>query len=394
MKRFLIWPLGLFLVCALSFGACSDDTAGNDVDGGGDDGSSNVSDGGDAGETGDVQRTDGGSFSDDFNECVSVAETATNTRGPADVIIAVDNTPSMYNEIEEVRANLNRFSDMVVAEGLDLHIVLIGCFSDDCLNSTNWHTICIDPPLGTEGACDEAGNTDDSNPPNFLHVNSKVESTWGLLSIIDTFDQWQGMLRLDAAKHVIMISDDNDSWSAEQFNTDFLALDSRLAGYQFHGIFSYMDKDAGCAMVPEDPCCTYSAPDGEGVIYRELAEMTGGLTGDMCLQDFDSVFDQFATAVVDSARLKCEWVIPEPPDNMTLEVDLVNLEFTDDTGDRFQIGRVESVDACLGVEHGWYFDDLLDPTMIYVCPQTCDWLQGKVGAQIDVQFGCETIWET
>ena len=55
-----------------------------------------------------------------FDGCVSVSETATAGRGPADVIFVIDNTPSMEDEIEEVRANMNAFSQMVADEGLDL----------------------------------------------------------------------------------------------------------------------------------------------------------------------------------------------------------------------------------------------------------------------------------
>ena len=387
----------LMAISLVFFAGCSDNAANGDVDGGQDldgvDGSS-AGDGEDGSQTGDdVQQTDGGTFSDQFEECAAVTELATNTRGPADVIIAVDNTPSMYNEIEEVRANLNHFSQMVQDDGLDLHIILISCLTEDCLNSNNWHTICIDPPVGAEGACQPGANTDDSTDHEYLHVNSKVESRKGLESIVDTHDQWGFMLRDNAAKHVVMVSDDNDDWTADQFMTTFVALDPRLSGFQFHAIFAYLSKEPACLIGPQEPCCTYSAPDGEGTIYRELVNLTGGVSGDMCLQDFDPVFEQLAGAVIASARLNCLWVIPDPPEGETFESDLVNVEFLDGEGGRFRIGRVESEAACTGVEHGWYFDDPDDPTVIEVCPQTCEWFQGKIGAQIEVQFGCETWWE-
>ncbi|MBW1872786.1 MAG: hypothetical protein JRJ19_12020, partial [Deltaproteobacteria bacterium] len=191
MQICLMQLLVLLLMGLLTAG-CSDDLANGDSDGNtnndgsaNDDGSANI-DGGDT-----LQRTDGGSFSDDFQECTGLFETARNTRGPADLIIAIDNTPSMYNEIEEVRANMNRFSEMVEEDGLDLHIVLISCYSLDCLRQDNWHTICIDPPVGAADACQEGGdNLDDSIEPEFLHVDSSVESTKGFESIIDTHADW------------------------------------------------------------------------------------------------------------------------------------------------------------------------------------------------------------
>jgi hypothetical protein len=112
----------------------------------------------------------------------------------------------------------------------------------------------------------------------------------------------------------------------------------------------------------------------------------------MCLQDFDPVFDELATAVVASARLNCEWVIPEPPEGEELQANLVNVIYSDGSGQGFMFGYVETLDNCTDVEHGWYYDNPDTPTIIYICPQTCDWIQGQVGAQITVQFGCETQW--
>ena len=383
------WRLVILLLSGLLISGCSDHSVDNPDGSNGDlDGSSSDDGGGDS-----IQRTDGGQFSDEFQECTSVWETARNTRGPADVILAIDNTPSMYNEIEEVRANMNRFSQMVEEEGLDLHIVLISCYTLDCLRQDNWHTICIDPPLGAADACQESGDhLDDSVPPEYLHVNSSVESTKGLESIVDTHGEWGHMIRDDSAKHVVVVSDDNDDWTAEQFNTALLALDSRFTGYQFHGIFAYMSKDDACAISETEPCCIYSAPDGEGVVYRELVQMTGGVSGDMCLQDFDPVFNEFASAVIESARLSCEWVIPDPPLDLELDPALVNVEYSDGAGNTFMIGRISGPDKCSQVEHAWYYDDPDDPTVIYICPQTCEWIQGKPGATIRVQFGCETVW--
>jgi hypothetical protein len=342
----------------------------------------------------DITRTDGGTFSDTFDECTAVNEMAQNTRGPADVIIAIDNTTSMYNEIEEVRNNMNRFSEMITAEGLDLRIVLISCLTPDCLTNDRWHTICIAPPLGTEDACQPDGNhTDDSNLPDYLHVNSRVESRKGLESIIDTQPEWVSVIRDNSAKHIVIISDDDDDWTAQQFYDQLTSLDDRFVDFQFHGIFAYLDKDEACAISEQDPCCEFAAPDGEGTVYKDLVQMTEGKSGNLCLQEFDPVFDEFANAVVASAKLNCEWVIPEPPDGQELDPTKVNVLYSDGENDTFMFGRVESADQCDQVEHAWYYDNPDEPTMILICPQTCDWIQGQIGSRIDVQFGCESIWE-
>jgi len=323
-----------------------------------------------------------------FDECVGVNESARNMRGPADVVFAIDNTPSMYNEIEELRANMNRFSDMVEAEGLNLNIVLVACRTEECIGDhDNWYTVCIDPPVGS-GACPD----DDSNPPQYLHVDNRIESLKALENIVGTYSDWSSMLRDESAKHVVVISDDNDEWGATQFNDAFTALDSRLVGYYFHSIFSYLGKEDACA-AGGDPCCDYAAPSGEGTVYRDLVTLTDGVSGNLCLQDFDPVFDALAGAVVESATLSCEWAIPEPPEDEELAPNLVNVEFVDGDGDPHLIHRVDSEAQCDMVEQGWYYDDPDEPTHIHVCPQTCTWIQGQEGSQMRIVFGCESEFD-
>ncbi len=395
-KRAFLYPFVVFMAATTG---CSDSVENGTSDGTGTGGEQSAS--GQSGSSGQPDtaggpapvKTDGGVYADAFVECTAYAETAQNTRGPADVVIAIDNTPSMYNEIEEVRANMNRLSEMVGEEGLDLHIVLVSCFSEGCLKQSNWHTICIDPPVGTDGACSSQGNGDDSNLPGFLHVDENVESRKALENIIDAHSEWSSALRDQAAKHIVVVSDDGDDWTAEQFTTALSDADDRFAEYQFHGIFSFLGKEDACGISNQEPCCTYAAPGGEGTVYKELVQQTQGVQGDLCLQDFDPVFDALAGAVIDSARLNCEWAIPDPPDGMNLEPALVNVEYTDGSGQAFIIGRIDGPRRCDQVEHAWYYNDEAAPTHVLICPQTCDWIQGQQDAQIRVQFGCDSFWE-
>jgi hypothetical protein len=199
------------------------------------------------------------------------------------------------------------------------------------------------------------------------------------------------MLRPGAVKHVVVISDDTDETSATDFDTAFQALDPLLEEYMFHGIFAYLSKEDACAISEDEPCCEFAAPGGEGVPYKELVELTGGISGDLCLQDFDPVFEELATSVIGSSEISCEWAIPEPPDDEELDPNKVNVEFIYDDGDEsYFVGHVDSLEDCDDVAHGWYYDDNDDPTMIYVCPQTCEWFQSVDDAQLIIHFGCET----
>ena len=304
------------------------------------------------------------------------------------MIFVIDNTPSMEDEIAEVRANMNAFSQMVADEGLDLNIVLISCLPEDCGNHTDWHGICIDAPVGAVGGCPVDGPWDDTNLPHYLHISESVPSTGGLAKVLSTYPQWSSMIRDNSVKHIVVVSDDTDDTAAQDFIDALVALDSRFVGFQGHGIFSYLSKEAGCAISTTDPCCIFSAPDGEGAVYKDSVALTGGLSGDMCLQDFDPVFNALGGAVIASATLSCEWEIPPPPEGEELNPNLINVEYLDSSDVSHFIGRVFAPEDCSTVAQGWYYDDNVNPTVVYVCPQTCEWIQGEVGSALNIHFGC------
>ncbi|HQP34822.1 MAG TPA: hypothetical protein PLI95_06580 [Polyangiaceae bacterium] len=325
-----------------------------------------------------------------FEGCVAVSEKAKNTFQPADIIFAVDNSPSMRDEIEWTRANLNGFSQKIADQGLDPRIVMISCLPGDCDGHPNNYGICVAPPLGKAGGCPEGGPYDDNNPPAYLHIDLRMPSQKALQRFVETHDQWAPVLRTTAVTHFVVISDDGSEWTAQQFKDALASMSPAVKDYHFHGIFSFLGKEAACAIGASEPCCKYAAPDGEGVDYKQLVADTGGVGADLCAQDFTPVFNQFATSVIESAALSCEWVIPPPPNGETLDPNRVNVAFIDAQSSSTLIGRVNGVGECGSVENGWYYDNPTQPTKVLVCPDTCAWIQGKPGAQMDIQFGCAT----
>ena len=362
------------LLCAPLLGACGD----ND-------------DNGDAGTNGNGS-LDGGVGTDGspFDGCVEVTQSATNVYGPVDIVFAIDNSPSLEDEIAEVRANMNAFAASVVASGLDARIVMISCLPGDCDGHPNNFGVCIDAPLGAVGGCDEPPPYDDTNLPGYLHVDRRIPSQKVLERIVDTYPDWSSMIRPDSTVHFVVVSDDTDELSAADFHSALIAADSTLEGYFFHGIFAFLGKEDACAISGTQPCCTYAAPGGEGVPYRDLVNQSGGEMGDLCLQDFDPVFAAVATTVLANAELSCEWTIPPPPEGEDLDPSAVNVEFVDGDAITHSIGMVPLGSDCDDVTHGWFYDDPSSPTTVYVCPQTCTWIQGDSAAQIKIKFGCET----
>ncbi len=119
--------------------------------------------------------------------------------------------------------------------------------------------------------------------------------------------------------------------------------------------------------------------------------MTGGVAGNLCLQDFQPVFNELQQEVIESAGIACEWDIPDPPPGEIFDPDKVNVIYVPTPGTEIVIGKVDSAADCGGVTDGWYYDDDVNPTQVLVCPQTCEKIQGQPGAEINIQFGCTTV---
>jgi hypothetical protein len=315
------------------------------------------------------------------NDCASVSETAMVGLQPTDIIFVVDNSGSMQFEANAVQQNLNAFSSQIFLADVDAHVVLLSAYlaNDD-------EGICVDAPLGS-GMCP----ADDNNPPGFTHIDISIDSTDALQRLLEQYPNFEGVLRPNASKHVIVVSDDNSDLSADNFKSMFEALDMANVGFTFHGIVADADPIFSCLEDPPDNvCCAISAAPGRE--YLELILDTGGVFGNLCEQDFQPIFDEVATQVVEGATLSCEFVIPPPPEGEDFDPDKVNVDFDDGgAGGPLPIGRVDSAADCAGVEHGWYYDNPADPQTIVVCDQTCALFQGVEEATVEIVFGCETV---
>lgn len=373
-----LWPAIVLLAAAsaAAFGACS---ASGEGDGPGSGGTTAA--GGSTSSGGTVNFGGSGTGGGVGGDCAEVSETAENKIQPSDIIIAVDQSGSMDLETSWVQAQLGNFANQITQSGIDVHVVLIAG------PPGTENGICIGPPLGS-GNC-----PDDDVLPTFLHVKQHVDSSDALIQIINNYSAYASVLRPDASKDVVVITDDDSAMAAATFDTDFKALDPpHLDDYVFHAIAADED-DPGtfeCIINPQ-PCCGVAADEGQ--VYKQLVQMTGGIFGDLCLQNFQPIWTQLSTQVINSATLACEWDIPEPPEGETFDPSKVNVEFSDGVTTT-EIGYVPSEADCASVNGGWYYDDPSNPTKILVCPETCQAIQGIDGASIHIKFGCDTVLAT
>jgi hypothetical protein len=345
-----------------------------------------------------TQRPVGGST--DGGACKAVVQQAEKlSGGRADIIFALDNSGSMTEEALAVQNNMNTFSNQIAASGIDAHVVVIssgppGGKAAPCTNfldpacwialATGWgdsNGVCVEPPLGAQGAC-PAG--DDTNLPNYMHWRVEVGSHDALAVIQSSFNGWQAMLRPDAAKTFVVVTDDENEPAPT--GPDFASWVNgqplfQSAVWRFSGIYC-VTMSGNCA--------------GQGATYQALVGQTGGISGDMALfssgqvdAQFKTVFDTLAKAIVqDAVPVDCEWLIPPPPDGEALDPNAVNVHFTGSSGQTQVIYGVNAPSDCTDQYGGWYYDDPAHPTRVVACPQSCQVMQADLSARVEVLFGC------
>jgi hypothetical protein len=332
------------------------------------------------GGTGSNQGPGAGAGPGSNESCAAISRQAENKRKPADIIIAVDNSGSMDEEIVFVREQLNAFSQQIVQSGVDVRIILISApFGgpqqppDGGRDDNQDNGICIAAPLGS-GMCPE-----DSKAPRYFHVPQEVGSNDALNLFISEFPRYQTQLRPNATKTFVVVTDDdaddgpNDSAAA--FTQSVKSLPGGLfPSWTLSGIYCFTECPDAAAI---------------GTVYNELVQQTKGVKGDLCLQDFAPVFDELARAVISASGLECAWDIPAPPIGQTFNRQQVNVNYATQGAPARGLLQVSSEAAC-GTRSGWYYDNANDPKRILACPTTCGELQNDLQAKIEVAFGCDT----
>lgn len=333
------------------------------------------------------------------DSCTETTSQAETTVLPADIIVVVDNSGSMTDEASSVQASMNDFANTIIGSEIDAHVIMISADSSD------QQGVCVPAPLGS-GACPA-----DSNPPTFRHINTTVASSNSLQLVLDTYPQWMDALRPVATKTIAVISDDNSGLSASDFTSQLIALDPTFEGFKFDAIVAPYDLNGAVCFPCQisgnctscDQCCGVDSalgllctplPADQGTVYQELVQSTGGVEGNLCIQDFLPTFQDMATAVIADSQVSCLYAIPDPGNGMEIDYTRVNVEYQLDPGATpVLIPNVPAGETACGPSGGWYYDDIIDPSQVLLCPDTCTTVQANPDAAITVKFGCATVIE-
>jgi hypothetical protein len=343
---------------------------------------------------------------------------------PVDLIIAIDQSASMGEEINGVISNINaKLASILAANGVDYRVIFVG------------GNFCIAPPLGASAT---APGCYDSNPPRYFHATAPVNSSDALTLLLWTYDgfykgpntcnkvskpevRWSDKLRFDAQKVFIVVTDDDPAsfsyvaqgctsttycanWQCPTYadraadwpgGQDFVTELYKLqpAGmfgtaanpkWIFHAIVSVAQQLGPTEPLSSGPLCAFSGNTGEttGLEYQKLARLTGGTRFPTCNTDYSPVFQKIANSIL---PLACEFDllptglgVPDPSSTS------VSVGF--DGGVAMPVARDESLPCQLGA-NGWQL--AANGTRIVLCGAACDAVRTTPGAQLTVSVGCE-----
>lgn len=406
MKR-LGFALSGVLSLALVPVACS--AAGDPTLPGGDGGSSSGASGGTAGV---IVATGGSSGTGEGGACAQAESAATLVKEPVDIILVLDNSGSMDDEIDAVERNINvNFAQILDTNSVDYRLILLSRHRDGPRGSEEENTsICVTQPLSGLATCP---GPDPVFSDRFFHYSAKVEShdsfdvalEW--YDLIDDDDDslapngWGPWLRAGAKKVFVEMTDDNEDMPAADFMAALSAKSAEHFGtpedpnYVFHSIVGLKEKaNPTEAYLPDEPIesvvCTGNgaAIENPGTIYQELSVATGGLRFPLCqFPGYDAVFRQIATDVIVTSEIDCAFPIPAPPAGT--ELDLTKVAVGYKPGDGSPTKEYLQASSC----------DLCEPDAfcipeggmtIQLCDETCEALQMDPLATVDVLFKCES----
>lgn len=303
------------------------------------------------------------------DECVSISQSSMFFEAPSDILVVVDHGAS-YEQMRSVFSNFALLIGNDLIE--DVRVVMIAGYP------SNGGGVCIDEgPLGT-GMCPES----DANPPMYHHIDQVIEPPALLDQVLATHDAWGPTMRTGAWKHLWVVSSADASLPTDEFLAQLVALDPDFERLTVHAMVPAGERNDCSPLVPgTDP--------GDASAYIALAEATGGVFEPLCDYNVGVLFEQMLDRIHEVA-LSCSYEIPEPPDGQVFDPQRVNVDYDDGFGLQ-TIGYVPSASDCAGVGNGWYYDDVVAPTAVLMCPQTCGRFEAADQASIELRFGCATV---
>jgi hypothetical protein len=353
--------------------------------------------------------------------CQTAQADAMLEREPVDIIVVLDNSGSMSEEMGAAEENINvNFANILDEAQADYRVILVSRHRKGEREGTDESeantSICVTTPLSGLAACPA---DDPVFSDRFFQWGGKIESFNALNWMIDAYDNppensgaaelapngYGEWLRPGAKKVFVVMTDDDESNDDEEtpltvdgFLAGLTAKDAAAFGtaaaptFNFHSIIGVKEKadptaayDATEPLVEEE--CTGNGADIEatGVTYQQLSILTDGLRFPLCqFPGYDAVFRAIAENVIVKSNIACEFDIPPPPAGTQLDLDKVAVRKTAQSGAESQFLQAPTQGDCQA--DAFYIDRTAN--QVHLCPEACEAVRGDPLASVDVLFTC------
>ena len=377
----------------------------NATDGGGRGGTSNSTPAG----QGSID-TGSSSAGTESTTCATLSARGVLIKEPVDIILVLDNSGSMADELDAVERNINlNFAKILSESGVDYRVILLSRHrrEERAPSGESSTSICVTSPLSGLATCP---GPEPVNSERFFQYSIKVESEDSLDRILSTYNQadskfgltelgWSEWLRSGAKKVFLELTDDNAEMPVDAFVQKLTALLPANFGsesrpeFVFHSIIGIKEKSpASAPYAPDEPIQTARCSGGgdtvanAGLGYQELSRRTGGLRFPICeFSSYDAVFRTIASDVVTHSQLSCDFDIPALADGGALDPTRVAVAYSAaGASSAARFGQVLDLAACQA--DAFYIED----EQIHLCPDTCNAVKADSSAKIDVLFTCES----
>ncbi|HEY4105883.1 MAG TPA: hypothetical protein VGM44_18410 [Polyangiaceae bacterium] len=352
-----------------------------------------------------------GSLTNPNDACATTSAAATLIKQPVDIILVLDNSGSMADELQAVEDNINiNFANILNQSGVDYRVILLSRHRRDvrAASGESSTSICVSAPLSGLAMCPGPVPV---NSERFYHYSIKIESTDSLDQILATYNArdekfdltevgWQEWLRPGAKKVFLEMTDDNAALDVDTFIQRLQALtpanfgtDPMHPDFVFHSITGIQQKTPPTdPYQPDEPIQMGKCSGGgdsvanAGTSYQDLSKRTGGLRFPICeFASYDTVFSTIANDVVVKAQLACDFDIPPPPAGQDLDLSKVAVQYTaGGSAMPTQFGQAQTAADC---EAGAFY---IENNHIYLCPDTCTTVKADSDAKVDVLFTCQS----
>jgi hypothetical protein len=338
---------------------------------------------------------------------------------PVDIIVVVDNSASMGDELAATERNINQnFASILEESQVDYRMIVLTLHRRVPRTGYGQSAtmLCVTEPLSGADDCSTVPEPVFSD--HFFQYSTRIESDDSFDILLDTYEPpfdnedredefgnaplgWSEWLRPGVKKVFLELTDDNENMPSADFvraltelAPEHFGADPAAPEFIFHSIVGVAEKTPSTEpyfpsdAVQSETCSKLSAPvTSAGETYQELSRLTGGLRFPICVSSlYDVVFREIAGRVVAQSDLECDFPVPVPPAGRTLDLDRVSVEIEHElTGAATtRLGQARLAGDCAA--DAFFIED----GTIRLCPEVCDAVHAEDGATVDVLFGCES----